>query len=391
MMQEKQAYLSYLVTIILGILIGSICAFFLYSLHWIWELRLDFKYLIFSLPLMGFTTVFLYQKYGQESSLGIKLFLDDSKSAPILMTPLILFTTLFAHLGGASVGREGTAVQFGGAIGDFISEKFSKYFADKHLWRAAGMAAGFGALFGTPLAGICFAWELLKLGKLSINNLLHLLIASYTAHLFCSEVLHAPHTHYEVLSSFEWESIFKYFALAIACGLLANVYLRLHHKLKLLTVKYLKNEYFRIVIGSVIIILIYVLIDILLAENSYNKIAGLSVPSLENAFLHQPQHWIWFGKLLLTAFALSIGFKGGEVTPLFVIGGVFASSISVYLGLPLDISAAIGMIFMFLGTSKLPIACSIMALEVFGLQVFIVVAMFAYVVYFVSGKKGIYR
>ena len=46
---------------------------------------------------------------------------------------------------------------------------------------------------------------------------------------------------------------------------------------------------------------------------------------------------------------------------------------------------------MFLGTSKLPIACSIMALEVFGLQVFIVVAMFAYVVYFVSGKKGIYR
>ena len=58
-----------------------------------------------------------------------------------------------------------------------------------------GMAAGFGAVFGTPLAGAVFALEVLMIGRMEYEALLPCFIAAVTADWTC----HAwgiGHTHY---------------------------------------------------------------------------------------------------------------------------------------------------------------------------------------------------
>ena len=60
-----------------------------------------------------------------------------------------------------------------------------------------GLAAGFGAVFGTPLAGAVFALEVLMIGRIQYEALLPCLLAAIAGDWTC----HAwgiGHTHYTV-------------------------------------------------------------------------------------------------------------------------------------------------------------------------------------------------
>ena len=112
----------FLITALLGVLIGSVTAFFLTSLNWVSTQQLNYSWLLFLLPFGGALISYLYKNFGENAILGNNLVIDqangDNTPIPLRLTPLTLFGTLTTHLLGGSAGREGTSVQMGGSIAE---------------------------------------------------------------------------------------------------------------------------------------------------------------------------------------------------------------------------------------------------------------------------------
>ncbi|HTC01540.1 MAG TPA: chloride channel protein, partial [Ferruginibacter sp.] len=172
-----------------SISVGALVAFFLWLLDIATKTRWQNMWLIFLLPLAGIFISWLYNKFGKDSAAGNNLVIDEihkpGGGVPIKMTPLILFTTVITHLFGGSAGREGTAVQMGGSIASLFAKWFKLVDEHKSILLMCGMAAGFAAVFGTPVTGTIFALEVLAIGRIKYDALIPCLIASIIAHITC--------------------------------------------------------------------------------------------------------------------------------------------------------------------------------------------------------------
>lgn len=106
-----------LLAFIIAVLAGTASAFFLFSLEWATATREAHRWLIWLLPFAGFAVGWIYLRYGTCVEAGNNLILEeihDPKCViPLRMAPMVFFGTVVSHLFGASVGREGTAVQMG--------------------------------------------------------------------------------------------------------------------------------------------------------------------------------------------------------------------------------------------------------------------------------------
>ncbi len=310
----------------------SECFFFLWVLNLATETRIDNAWLIYLLPLAGIVIVYCYRNLGKNSEGGNNLIMDEihepGAGIPTRMGPLVLFTTVITHLFGGSAGREGTAVQIGGATTHWLARIFKLNEADTRLILIAGVAAGFGAVFGTPLTGAIFALEVLAIGRLRYDAIIPALFAAILADVICS-AWGAHHTHYridflETITLFEHAvkvdivMVVKIVLAAIAFGLAGYLFGELTHVFKDIFKATLKNPYLIVVVGGLIVIAAVHLIG----NNDYiglgvysSREGGVSILS---AFTEGGAEWYsWLLKLLLTAITLAAGYKGGEVTPLF--------------------------------------------------------------------------
>ncbi|MGQ7703598.1 chloride channel protein, partial [Streptococcus suis] len=91
------------------------------------------------------------------------------------------FGTITTHLFGGSVGREGTAVQMGGAIANAVGKVFKLSALERQVIIISGISAGFSSVFGTPLAGTVFGLEVLAIGKVRAEALFPSFFASLFA------------------------------------------------------------------------------------------------------------------------------------------------------------------------------------------------------------------
>ncbi|MFA0520233.1 chloride channel protein, partial [Vibrio sp. 10N.222.55.E8] len=126
--------------------------------------------------------VYSYRNWGKNSAGGNNLIMDEIHQAgdgvPVRMGPLVLFTTVITHLFGGSAGREGTAVQIGGATTDWLAKIFKLSDVDRRMMLIAGVAAGFSSIFGTPFTGAIFALEVLFIGRIKFNAIIPSLLAA---------------------------------------------------------------------------------------------------------------------------------------------------------------------------------------------------------------------
>lgn len=389
-----------------AVTVGSMVAIFLWLMEWAADTRWQNLWLIYFLPLAGIVIHFAYKHIGKNSGGGNNLIMDEihkpEQSIPFRMAPLVLLSTVITHLFGGSAGREGTAVQIGGSIAAFIGKKLRLSESDTRIILLAGMAAGFGAVFGTPVTGAIFALEVLAIGRIKYQALLPCLIASILADATCN-AFPIHHTHYtieysakEAFNSINFISIdalllIKVIIASILFGLASLLFSKLSHAIKYWSGQWINTAWLIPVIGSVLILSISYLIgnyDYLgLGVNSPNADSTtiISAFSAEGA---QPFSWLF--KLILTAITLGMGFKGGEVTPLFFIGATLGNTLAVISGAPIDLMAGLGFIAVFAGATNTPLACTIMGVELFGADNFTYYAVACFTAYYFSGHSGIY-
>lgn len=389
----------------MAIVIGSGVAFFLWSLDAVTQIRLNNPWLLSLLPLGGVLIFVLYRLAGKQTEKGNNLILEEihepSKTVPFRMAPLVLIATLLTHLFGGSAGREGTAVQMGGSLADSLAKPFGISPEDRKILLLCGMAAGFGSVFGTPLTGAIFAVEVLFVGRILHTALIPCLLASILGDISC-QWWGLGHTKYAIATGTipalhannigSWASILpQVILLGIAAGLASNAFSSLTHRIKTTATALLGPTWMVPAVGGIIIILLSFIPgnDDYLGLGVWNpNPAAVTISSSFSADGAAPFSWAW--KLLFTAITIGMGFKGGEVTPLFFIGATLGNSLAVLGGAPVDLMAALGFIAVFAAATNTPIACTIMGIELFGGDYLIYYAIACFTAYFFSSHKGIY-
>lgn len=382
---------------------GSAVALFLWLLDKVTVLRWQNGWLLFLLPVTGVFIYLLYSRWGKNADKGNNLLIDEihqpGGGIPRRMAPLVLVSTLLTHLSGGSAGREGTAVQMGGSLASAFGNWWGPGERDRRIILMAGIAAGFGAVFGTPLTGTLFAMEVLTIGKIRYDALLPCLVAGIAGDLTCS-AWGIHHTQYSILFSerrahgllsIDLLLTGKVILAGVCFGLTAFLFAEGTHVLKTWLKKTIRYPYLIPVGGAVIIIGLTWLsgtVDYLGLGVTTADGKGVSIVS---AFREGgATHWSWLWKIIFTMVTLSAGFKGGEVTPLFFIGATLGNTIAWLMGAPVDLFAGLGFIAVFAGATNTPLACTMMGVELFGGQHVLYFAIACFTAYFFSGHSGIY-
>lgn len=383
----------------MAMVIGSASAFFLWSLDVLTRVRFDRPWLLWFLPVAGLVVVWLYQRHGKSSDGGNNLLIDEihqpGGGVPRRMAPLILLGTLVTHLFGGSAGREGTAVQMGGSIAAAFARMFRIDAAGVRVLLMAGVAAGFGSVFGTPIAGAVFALEVLVIGRMQYDALIPCFIASLVADWTCS-AWGIGHTHYHVaVAGGEMEKdmilLGKVLLAAIAFGLAGTLFASCSHRLGAAFKKHIPQPVMRPVAGGLMVIALFWISgtpDYLGLGVLGNRPDAVTLPAMFTSTDIPATSWLW--KMVFTVVTLSAGFKGGEVTPLFFIGAALGNALAQAMGAPIDLFAALGMVAIFAAATNTPLASTLLGMELFGAGNGLYLAAACLVAYRFSGNQGIY-
>jgi H+/Cl- antiporter ClcA len=289
---------------------------------------------------------------------------------------LIIPATWLSHLAGASVGREGTAVTMGRVLGERISSST--------IFPKAGMAAGFASVFGTPLAGAFFALEVGEVGKINFRHLPACLFAAFSANFVSLHVYGTKHLSYPAifLPSFSGEFYAKLALMGLFLALIAFLYKR--------SESFIISAFDKLPVqGPLKGILAGLILFGVLSIPVFHESTGLGSKFLLRPFTTVVSDFA-FWKLLATNLSLGLGFKGGEATPLFLIGSHAASGFASWFSLPIGLAAAIGFVSLYGGLAKTPIAATLLGVELFGPSAWFCYLIITLIVLFGSGKKGIF-
>ncbi len=379
--------------------VGTLCAAFLWSLDAATAARFAQPWLLFGLPLGGLAVGLLYHRLGRSVEGGNNLIVEQihepGGGVPLRMAPLIFLGTVVTHLFGGSAGREGTAVQLGGSLASACVRLFRLDAQSARIMLMAGIAAGFGAVFGTPLAGAIFALEVLAIGRVEYAALVPCLIAAVVGDWTC-RLWGIHHSLFRIGDLAEGAQgagpllLAKVAFAGVAFGLAGLLFAEVNHRLGGWCKRFITYAPLRPVAGGLAVIA-------LVSVCGTRDYLGLGVWSpdpnaltIASFFGPDVHPWSWALKILFTTVTLATGFKGGEVTPLFFIGAALGNALAGLLGAPVDLMAGLGFVAVFAGAANTPLACTLMGIELFGAPHAVPIAIACFVAYLCSGHSGIY-
>jgi H+/Cl- antiporter ClcA len=378
---------------VLGALIGVLCgagsALFLFLLEKATRFRIAHEVIVYTLPIAGLLIGWIYERFGQPIKAGNNLVIDtihdEGPEIPIRMAPMVLFGTVLTHVFGGSAGREGTAVQMGASLTDWVSHRLKLAGPMRRQLLAAGVAGGFGSVFGTPIAGAVFGLEFIVLGRIEYKALVPALMAALVGDM-TTRALGIGHTHYPAPLYLPLRPLLlaKWLVFAVAIAVVTISFIELTHFLKKQGEKRIAWLPLRMFAGGALLVLLWKLVG----TSDY---LGLGVPMIVRSF-EDPAlpAYAFLAKLIFTAVTLGAGFLGGEVTPLFFVGAALGNVLARLLGLPLSLGAGVGMAGVFAAASNTPLALSIMAVELLGANVFPHAVIVCVLAYLLTGHRSIY-
>lgn len=386
-MARQYFLLKILIHLILGALVGAASALFLFGLDFVSSLRISYSQLIWGLPLFGILFGLILKNVSVEINQGVPYFVrmlnQEQQKVSFWTFPFILISSLGTHLFGGSAGREGVGVLMGAGISKLLS-RFKAISKESELL-SSGMVAGFSSIFGTPLAGLLFVFEIDKFrNSKNLNRIFCSLVASVAAY-YITKILGVSHSNFYV--RFQWDiKLLAYILIAgLVSGLGARVYFHIYKIINQKILRWSLHPSIKLLVGGFGVAALSYLID----GQSY---LGLGTDIILKSFEQPMQIHDFVFKLILTVLTLVVGFKGGEVTPLFFMGATLSNSVLGFFHFNnFGLSAALGMVSLFGAVAGLPFTASILALELFGFKVGIVAFCSCLVARKIMGQHSIYQ
>ncbi len=372
---------------LMGAIGGLLGAVFHHALHFVTELRGGNPWLLYLLPLGGVASVGLYALLRLRTNRGTNEIIDASLSGQPLkpqIAPGIFLATAITHLFGGSAGREGAALQLGGASASLLAKLFHLRSSNRKLLVMAGMSAVFAGLFGTPLTATVFCMEFASVGTLFSPALLPCFLAAFVASQVSGLLgVHAETFLLEKAFSLSPMALGQYLLLAVLVSILGILMCDIFHKAEHLSAKYLKNPYLRIFLGGILI----VGLTLLVGDQRFNG-AGME---LALQAVEGKADWYSFClKLLFTAITLAAGFKGGEIVPTFCIGATFGCVLGGLVGMDPGFAAALGLVGLFCCATNSVLASILLSVEMFGGTNIHIFALVCVICFVLSGRNGLY-
>lgn len=370
-----------------GLLCGVAGAGFDLALSFVTALRQRLPWLILCLPPAGLAITLAYRRLSLFPDPGTLAVLRASRgegSLRLRQAPLIFFATVLTHLCGGSVGREGAALQLGGALSSGVTRKLPLSSSERTLVVQCGMSAGFAALFGTPLTAAVFALEAAAAGHFRPRRLFYTLLSAFAA-FFTAQALGAEHESFPLpsLPPLAVGTLLSVLVLAALGALMALVFCRALHGAHALSARFLPDPYLRALLGGCVVIGL----TILVGDSTYS---GSGAWLIHRAVFSSLPPETFAVKLLFTALTLASGFKGGEIVPMLSVGASFGALLSGALSLPSGFAAAIGMAALFSGCTKCPLAAILLTCELCGASALPFLALASALSFLLTGAESLY-
>lgn len=376
-----------IISVIIGILAGSVGALFNLSLKVISGFRDLYPAVILGLPIGGLAIVYL-GKVTKDAGQGTNLVIEaihNNEQLQLRMTPVYYLYTIITHLFTGGCGKEGTSLQIGGSIGNKVGNAFCVNEKNKAIATMCGMSAAFAALLGTPITAAIFSMEIASVGIMYYAALLPCSISALIG-FGISRAIGAEFYNFPIIQmpSIDYIVMFNIIILGIICAIASMLFCGTMHKARFFFGKYCRNKYIGIFVGGTIV----VLLTILLQNQDY---MGSGMRVIEKALNGQATMIDLLLKVLLTSIILGVGYKGGEIIPALFIGAILGCCVGRVMGMNPSLWAALGMMGLFCGITNCPLASLLLSMEFFG---YVGVPCFLLVVgvsYMLSGYSSLYK
>lgn len=372
-----------------GLLSGALASLFLLSLEWVTTFRQEHPGVLWGLPLFGSLFGLILKRIPHHINQGVPYILSELENHKAhvspLMTPFIFLSSLGTHLFGGSAGREGVGVIMGASAAHLFPRALEDYSELRPYLIYAGIGAGFSSIFGTPLAAVIFAFELYSFKHVKqIPLLLCTAGASFSA-LVIPHYFGPIHQRFSVTFTYDSELLLYILIGTLAAGVGGNIFywgIKWYTKLISIVVPKVETKLF---VGSLLILALVSLTE------GYRYI-GIGTDLIAQSFENEMSIDDFALKCSLTIMTLSIGFKGGEVTPLFCMGSTLSNSIAVLFSMKnFGLSSSLGMVSLFGAVSGTPLASAVMGAELFGWQVGLLCLITCVLARRFMGERSIYR
>ncbi len=354
-----------IVSFVAGVACGLVGTVFVKSISFVTELRENNGWILYLLPVLGLVLTFIYnilKVKGVGTNNIIKSVRTEEKVSPLLSVAVFSGTVL-SHFGGASVGREGAALQLGGSLGELFARVFKIPEDFRRILVMSGMSGCFAALFGTPFAAFVFVLEIARVGKRCFVAIVPAFVSSITAFVVANKLGVEPE-HFPVneIPDFSPSILWKFILIAVVGAVVSMMFVYALHYSEKYFKKLIENEYIRVIVGGLVVISLAKI----LGTTDYN---GGGINIVHHVFTHGEVNYEAFVlKIIFTAISVGAGYKGGEIVPTIFVGGTLGGALSCLIGLNPAFGAAIGIVALFCGVTNAPFATVVLACEMFGIE-----------------------
>ena len=369
-----------------GSLTGLISWAFLRSLDWATRTRIAHGWLVWLLPALGLAVGAVYHYLGGRAKGGTPAVIEQghlfTHGVPARMAPLIFGGSVAGHLAGASVGREGAALQIAGSVTDSAARLARLSADERRTLIAASLAGGWGAVFGVPLTGIVFTMQVTRRHRR--RALLPAVISAFAGTMVV-DTLGYEMTNRPRLPAPHWVVglPLKLVLAGLAFGLIARLFVWLLHFVRDRMAHWIAWPPARPLVGGAATLGLMALFG--------GDYLGMSTTLLGPAFAGgHVDWWVPLLKLLFTAVALGSGFVGGEVLPLLVIGGTLGGAIAPFMHSPAQLLATTGSVATFSSAASVAITGVVLTVEQFGWNALVPALLVGATARLAAGRPGLY-